>query len=69
MFDRHLLALTKPIVDGVANRLNGIGVTANQVSLTGFAFGMIAAVLIAHGNIMAAIMPLLLNRPNSCLQK
>ncbi len=62
MFDRQLLALTKPVVDSVAKRLSDIGVTANQVSLTGFALGMIAAVLIAHGEIMSAIIPLLLNR-------
>jgi phosphatidylglycerophosphate synthase len=62
MFDRQMLALTKPIVDGVAKRLNGFGITANQVSLTGFALGMLAAVSIAHGEIMTAIIPLLLNR-------
>lgn len=62
MFDRQLLALTKPAVDRVALALHVTGITANQVSLTGFAFGMLAAVLIAHGNIWAAIVPLLLNR-------
>jgi phosphatidylglycerophosphate synthase len=62
MFDRQMLALTKPIVDAVAQKLNRLGITANQVSLTGFALGMIAATLIAHGEIMSAIVPLLLNR-------
>lgn len=62
MFDRQLLALTKPAVHRVAKKLHDAGVNANQVSLTGFALGMIAAVLIAHGNIWAAIVPLLLNR-------
>ena len=62
MFDRQMLAISKPIVDGMARRLNGLGITANQVSFTGFAFGMVSAVLIAHGNIMLAIVPLLLNR-------
>ncbi len=62
MFDRQLLALTKPVVDSVAKRLSDFGITANQVSLTGFALGMIAALLIAHGEIMFAIVPLLLNR-------
>ena len=62
MFDRQMLAITKPLVDRIARQLNGIGITANQVSFTGFAFGMVSAALIAHGDIMAAIVPLLLNR-------
>ncbi len=62
MFDRQMLAITKPLVDRIARQLNGIGITANQVSFAGFAFGMVSAALIAHGDIMAAIVPLLLNR-------
>jgi phosphatidylglycerophosphate synthase len=62
MFDRQLLVLTKPVVDQLAKSLLKAGVSANQVSLAGFALGMVAAVLIAHGNIWAAIAPLLLNR-------
>ena len=62
MFDRQMLAMTKPAVDAVAAQLHRSGITANQVSLTGFGLGMLAAVLIAHGNIWLAIVPLLLNR-------
>jgi phosphatidylglycerophosphate synthase len=62
MFDRQMLALTKPVVDRVAKMVDGFGINANQVSLTGFGFGMLAALLIAHGNIWLAIAPLLLNR-------
>jgi phosphatidylglycerophosphate synthase len=62
MFDRQMLAMTKPAVDAIARRLNAFGITANQVSLTGFTLGMLAAALIAHGEIMTAIVPLLLNR-------
>lgn len=62
MFDRQMLALTKPVVDRVARKLSQFGISANQISFTGFAFGMLAAVMIAHGNIWAAIVPLLLNR-------
>ena len=62
MFDRQMLAITKPLVDRIARQLNRIGITANQVSFAGFAFGMVSAALIAHGDIMAAIVPLLLNR-------
>jgi phosphatidylglycerophosphate synthase len=62
MFDRQVLALTKPIVDKIAARLHAMGLSANQISITGFGFGMLAALLIAHGNITAAIAPLLINR-------
>ena len=62
MFDRQMLAMTKPAVDAVAAQLHRLRITANQVSLTGFGLGMLAAVLIAHGNIWLAIVPLLLNR-------
>lgn len=62
MFDRQVLAITKPWVDSVANIVHRTGLTANQVSITGFAFGMLAAALIAHGEIIWAIAPLLLNR-------
>ncbi len=62
MFDRQLLALTKPAVDRVAALLSARGISANQVSLTGFAFGVLAAVLIALGEIDWAIAPLLFNR-------
>jgi phosphatidylglycerophosphate synthase len=62
MFDRQMLALSKPLVDAVARRLNDRHITANQISLTGFALGMLAAFCIAHDNIWLAIIPLLLNR-------
>jgi phosphatidylglycerophosphate synthase len=62
MFDRQLLAATKPLVDKVATQLEARGITANQVSIFGFALGMLAAVLIAAGSIKLAIVPLLLNR-------
>jgi phosphatidylglycerophosphate synthase len=62
MFDRQLLALTKPVVDAVAGKLHGFGMTPNQISFAGFGFGMLSALLIAHGDIEIAIVPLLLNR-------
>jgi phosphatidylglycerophosphate synthase len=62
MFDRHILALTKPVVDAAARRIHEAGVTANQLSLVGFVLGMLAALLIAHGDIQWAILPLLMNR-------
>jgi phosphatidylglycerophosphate synthase len=62
MFDRQLLAAAKPLVDKIAAQLEARGITANQVSIFGFALGMLAAFLIAAGSIKLAIVPLLLNR-------
>lgn len=62
MFDRQMLALTKPLVDAVARFISVRGITADQVSLTGFAAGVLAALLISAGEITWAIAPLLFNR-------
>jgi phosphatidylglycerophosphate synthase len=62
MLDRKLLAATKPMVDAVAKWLHAMGVGANQVSIAGAAFGLVAAVLISVGYITLAIAPLLMNR-------
>jgi phosphatidylglycerophosphate synthase len=62
MFDRQMLAISKPAVDFIATRLAAAAVSAIQVSLAGFAFGVLAAILIAAGEIGWAIWPLLLNR-------
>ena len=62
MLDRQMLALSKPAVDFLARKLAEAGVTAIQVSLTGFGFGVLAALLIAADEIGWAILPLLLNR-------
>jgi phosphatidylglycerophosphate synthase len=62
MFDRQLLAVTKPLVDKIAAQLVARTITANQISIFGFALGMLAAILIAVGSIKLAIIPLLLNR-------
>lgn len=62
MFDRQMLALTKPLVDRMAASLHARGLSANQISFAGFGLGMVAAIMIAHGNIWLAIIPLLLNR-------
>ncbi len=62
MFDRQMLAFSKPAVDAIAKRLASMGISANQISFTGFAFGMLAASLIASGEIGWATLPLLVNR-------
>jgi len=62
MLDRLALKLVKPAVDAAAARLARRGITADQVTLAGFALGMLAAMLVASGHSFAAILPLLANR-------
>jgi phosphatidylglycerophosphate synthase len=62
MIDRQMLALTKPVIDSGAHLIFRLGYGANQVSLTGFAFGIGAAVMIAAGYVELAVVPLLINR-------
>ena len=62
MLDRLALKLVKPVVEAAAERLAARGVTADQATLAGFGFGMVAAILIAFGFTTLAILPILLNR-------
>ena len=62
MLDRLALRLVKPAVDAAAAGLARRGITADQVTLAGFALGMLAAVLVASGHSLLAIIPLLANR-------
>lgn len=62
MLDRQMLTISKPLADSAARRLAGYGVTANQVTLVGFGFGLLAALLIALGHTGWAVAPLLINR-------
>ena len=62
MLDRMALKLVKPALDAAARRLAARGITADQVTLAGFGLGLLAALLVATGYSMIAILPLLANR-------
>jgi len=62
MLDRLALKLVKPAVDGAARQLSKRGITADQVTLAGFALGLLAAVLVASVHSLLAVLPLLANR-------
>lgn len=62
MLDRLTLKLVKPAVEAAAQKMAARGVSADQATLAGFGFGMIAAILIAFGFTTLAILPILLNR-------
>jgi phosphatidylglycerophosphate synthase len=62
MLDRLALKLVKPVTEAAAVRLAARGVKADQATLAGFGFGMLAAIMIASGLTTAAILPILVNR-------
>lgn len=62
MLDRFALKIVRPLNESAAARLAAQGLTADQATLAGFGFGMIAAIMIASGFTTAAILPLLVNR-------
>ena len=62
MFDRHLIPLIRRPLAALATPLCRAGVSANQISLTGFAIGMLALPLLAFGLYQLALVAILLNR-------
>jgi phosphatidylglycerophosphate synthase len=62
MLDRLALKLLKPVIDTAAQAVARRGFTADQATLLGFGFGILAAAMIAAGFTWLAILPLLVNR-------
>jgi phosphatidylglycerophosphate synthase len=62
MLDRFTLAIVKPATEFAARRLADRGISAEQVTLAGFCFGLVAAFAVALGFSLLALVPLLLNR-------
>jgi phosphatidylglycerophosphate synthase len=54
--------LIEPVLSRLARRLVALKVTANQLTLAGFAIGLLAAALIAQGAYRAGLLLLLLSR-------
>ena len=62
MLDARLRPALDPIVDGLAQRAAGLGLTANAVTLAGFATGLVAVALIACGYYLPGLLLFALNR-------
>ena len=62
MLDRFVLPWLAPLVTPVARQLVRRGVSADQVTLTGFAIGLLGAALIAQRAYLAGLALLLLSR-------
>jgi phosphatidylglycerophosphate synthase len=62
MLDRTATALIKPAVQGMATVLFRVGLTANQITVAGFALGIFAAVSISNGAYLTGVIALLTSR-------
>ena len=62
MLDRYAAALIKPAVSAIGRQLSQVGITANQLTLTGFLIGIVAAFLIASGAYFAGAIGIFLSR-------
>ena len=62
MFDARIRPLIDPVLNAQGRRLARLGVTADVVTLTGLALGLVAAIVIAMGAPGWALVPLLASR-------
>lgn len=62
MLDRTATALLKPFVNGLAMVLKRRGVSANQITITGFLIGLFAAFLIANGAYLTGATAIFISR-------
>jgi phosphatidylglycerophosphate synthase len=62
MLDRYALGLLKPATARLALALYTRGISANQLTLLGFAIGVAAAILIALGHFWPALIAIAANR-------
>ena len=62
MLDRAATALIKPAIDRAARVLVNHRISANQMTVLGFAVGLVAAALVASGNFLPAAAAILLSR-------
>jgi phosphatidylglycerophosphate synthase len=62
MLDRQATALIQPAVNALARRLVRMGVGANQLTVTGFLVGLVAAILIANNAYMTGAIAIFASR-------
>ena len=62
MLDRAATRLLKPLVNRLATGLQHAGLSANQITLGGFAIGLFAAILIANGAYTTGAVALFISR-------
>jgi phosphatidylglycerophosphate synthase len=62
VLDRYAMKLFKPVIDRAALKIKNRGYSADQATFAGFGLGLFAALCIAFGFYLFAILPLLASR-------
>ena len=62
MFDRFVVPVQERVLSGPARMLVSRGITADQITLAGFATGLLSVPLLAFGFFLPALIAILLNR-------
>ncbi len=62
MLDRSASLLIKPLIDRLARLAAAVGLTANQLTVSGFAIGLFASYLIASNDYLTGAIALLVSR-------
>jgi phosphatidylglycerophosphate synthase len=62
MLDKHIVPRIKPVLGRIAAGVNRLGVTADMVTVAGFAVGLLCIPAIAFGYAELALLLLLINR-------
>lgn len=62
MLDRHIRPLIDPPLNRIGRRMAARGISANSVTLVGLGLGLVAALVIALGAPLLALVPLLASR-------
>ena len=62
MLDRWSAALVRPVLHRIAARLNGFGITPNQITVSGFFIGLLALPALAAHSYMLALLFICINR-------
>jgi len=62
MLDRHIIPIQKNILAPLARSISASGISADQISLIGFAIGLVSVAFLAFGHFLIALLLILANR-------
>lgn len=62
MLDRHIIPIQKNILAPLARLISASGISADQISLIGFAIGLVSVASLAFGHFLIALFLILANR-------
>ncbi|MBM3637048.1 MAG: CDP-alcohol phosphatidyltransferase family protein [Alphaproteobacteria bacterium] len=62
MLDRHIIPIQKNMLAPLARSIKASGISADQISLIGFAIGLVSVACLAFGHFLIALVLILANR-------